>query len=240
MTDPVGGHYDEEADGRYIVFLKEPEMTTDDFYRIYGPGPPVSDEGAILLDDTLTAAAGVDHRTGEVHAGAMIALIPCAEDAERLVLDGGEPLDQLHMTLVYLGDAADIPSDARLRLLDAIGRISREQIEITGNAFSINVFSPTGEFAEPCIVVGLGGDDLEGINDVAVEAADDAGIDTSLSKRPWIPHITLTYLEDDDVEALSHLDVLGYAGQRMGEVLFDRIRVAFGGEIHDFSLTSLT
>src|SRR5688500_1406256 len=48
---------------------------------------------------SLTAAADGSHMSG-----AMIALMPTREDAERLAIEGGEDAEQLHLTLYFLGD----------------------------------------------------------------------------------------------------------------------------------------
>lgn len=221
-----------------IFFIDEPTdgYTLDEIYNLLGPGTRVDDEGEVIVEDETLTAAAIDSTTGEVHTGAMIALVPAIADAERFVLSSGEPLDQLHMTLVYLGEAADISSESRLNLLDNVAQWAKAQPSIIATAFSVNVFNPMGD--EPCIVIGFGGDQLSSHNDEAIEAAEIAGIDTSLSKRPWIPHITLAYY--DFAPDFTLTDILELAGQRMGDVTFDRIRVTFGGEIHDFTLTSIT
>ncbi len=55
-----------------------------------------------------------------------------------------------------------------------------------------------------------------------VEAAED-------QHRPWIPHITLAYTDDPSMAA----DLTDMTGQ---PVMFDRLRVAFAGEVTDFFL----
>jgi hypothetical protein len=47
---------------------------------------------------------------------------------------------------------------------------------------------------------------------------------------PWIPHITLAYLDAQSTLAD------GYWATRTGPVKFDRLRLAFGGEVTDFRL----
>lgn len=228
-----------------IVFLDEPELTYDDFYRLYGPGPPVDDEG-----NWITAAAQVDSTTNAVHTGAMIALIPAVEDLQRLVLSGGEASDQLHLTLVYLGDAVDIDDESRIDLLANVQTIIDDFAgPVVGHVFGLAVFNPLGE--EPCVVmlVGSPGEvpELTGVitpldeaHDAAIWAAEEAGVDTAMSKRPWVPHITLAYFVDEmSTEVLDSLNVNDLAGQRVGSVTFDRLRVAFGGEIHDFNIAPI-
>lgn len=212
-----------------IVFIDPPETgyTTEEIYTLFGPGPQIDDEGNIVPDESLTAAA-------EVHTGAMIALVPSEADAARFALGGGEPLDQLHLTLLYLGEAADIDDESRELLLTNVETfVSGINEPVKGNAFSVAAFNPTGE--EPCIVILIGNGEsipLDDVHEAAIWAAEESGVDTSLSKRPWIPHVTLAYVEPPIVG----FDVDGVAEQRMGEVTFDRLRVALGGEVHDFNL----
>ncbi len=236
MTEPTP-RWDDPADdpktNRSLTFLPEPELTTDDFYALFGPGPPVSEDGQIIPEEDVIVAAA----TPEEHTGAMIALVPSAEDATRLALGGGEPLDQLHLTLVYLGEAADIDGESRVILLDTIAQIADEAPPIIGNGFGLAVFNPLGD--EPCLVlmVGSGGDvtniALDDVHNAAISAAEESAIDTSLSKSPWIPHVTLAYFMSQP----SLVDIGDVAEQRMGEIRFDRIRVALGNEVHDFMLT---
>ena len=56
-----------------------------------------------------------------------------------------------------------------------------------------------------------------------------AGTGTALPAQhePWIPHITL--IETDDADLTHILD-------RVGPVTFDRVRIAFGGEVYDIPL----
>ncbi len=214
-----------------IVFLDEPETgyTLDEVYELFSPGPLVDDEGEYVdTDEAITAAA-------EIHTGAMIALVPSVEDAQRLYLADGEELDQLHLTLTYLGDAEDIDDEARISVLDAIAQWASVTVTPEATAFSVNVFNPLGE--EPCVVVGVGGSDLVMFHETAMAVAHDAGIDTSEMKLPWVPHITLIYVGGDDVpEKLSMLNAYGLAEQRLGDITFDRVRVALGDEVHDFPL----
>jgi hypothetical protein len=44
-----------------------------------------------------------------MHTSGMIALIPSETDLDRLALPDGEPREEIHMTMWYLGDVIDIP-----------------------------------------------------------------------------------------------------------------------------------
>jgi hypothetical protein len=169
------------------------------------------------------------------HTGAMIALVPSVEDAERLAVDGGEPVNELHVTLAYLGDAADIPVGARVALIADVTDAADGWGALDAEAFAVSAFNPNSPDRDPCIVLGLGGGGLDGVQTMAAIAASDAskgpdGWDMPEPRRPWIPHLTLVYT--DDLSRVAEL------ADRTGPITFDRIRVAFAGEHTDIPLTA--
>lgn len=203
-----------------IEFIPLPEtgFTVEEIYRLFSAA---GQDGNPLNE--LTAAA-------DVHDGAMIALVPAADDLERLEVPGGEPVDQLHLTLFYLGDAVDVLPHTRIAIIDALQELAGRQEGVRAQAFAIAAFNPMGD--EPCLVVLLGGDDLADLRD-SVEAellVTDVNLD--LQHRPWIPHITLRYFDEEP----EGIDLGPEAEQRLGPVTFDRIRVAFGGDVTDVPL----
>lgn len=168
------------------------------------------------LDAMLMAAAE--------HSGIMVALVPRAEDAQRLALETGEPADELHVTLFYFGDASAMPLDARRSMAHTIAAETARFGPLTGKAFGFGVFNPTTE--KPALVLNVGGD---AIADFRREL--DWQLWPSDQHRPWNAHLTLAYLTPTS-EALS-LPGLGELAARMGSVTFDRVRVAFAGEAVD-------
>lgn len=164
----------------------------------------------------------------------MIALVPTEEDAERLAVDGGEDADQLHVTLVYLGEAALIPPEVREELIDSASRWAETFPTIIGNAFAVNMFNPpdmTAGGGEPCVVLGIGGDLVANAHEVVLQSANAIlagyGIPLVPQHRPWVAHLTLLYTDDADPR---------YFTDRIGPVTFDRLRVAFGDDVYDIPL----
>lgn len=211
MTTP----YTSLTDPGEVVFELYDGMTDDEAYAFL----------AGLTANVLVAAA-------EVNTGAMIALIPTDEDARRLALDGFEAPEQLHLTLVYLGDAVDFTPETRRQIIDVVE--SYAVGPITARAFAVNVFNPDGD--EPALVLGVGnagGLELEQLHDAiydAVHESDD--YEVAENHTPWIPHVTLAYSEHPH-------ELLQQAIERVGLVTFDRIRVAFAGENTDVPLQPL-
>lgn len=158
----------------------------------------------------------------EPHTGAMVALIPSDEDLKRLSIEGGEDADELHCTLLYLGDAAGIDEDTRLLISAKTANIAVDYEPFDADGFGISLFNPQSD--EPCVVLVLSGADLAGLHHELAGEVDAA----PAQHQPWIPHITLAY--DPDPSMVGELRGL------TGPVVFDRLRVAFAGEHVDYPL----
>ncbi len=169
----------------------------------------------------------------EVATGAMIALVPSATDLARLAVEGGEPTDQLHCTVLYLGDAATLDQHDREQLIawaDAVGNGGAGWQNVEADAFGAAIFNPTGD--EPCAVLLLSGPEVaefyeNTLADVTefVKLPDDRHL-------PYIPHITLAYLPQGEDVGLIEMGTDGL-GAKTGPIVFDTLRVAIGGEVHD-------
>jgi 2'-5' RNA ligase len=177
---------------------------------------------------TLTAAADGSHMQG-----AMIALMPTAEDAERLAIEGGEPADQLHLTLRYLGKGADFDEASRAAIVDSVRVLAEGMPLITSKLFGAAHWNGNGD--EPSWVWSVGddpehGQSLEAAQGMAKEALLAAPIDVELPPphTPWVAHICGAYSDE--------LDLIIPMEERLGPVTFDRVRVAFAGDNTDIPL----
>jgi 2'-5' RNA ligase len=178
-----------------------------------------------LESKDVTAAA-------EVHTGAMIALIPSHDDAMRIVVEDGEPVDQIHCTLEYLGEAADIPDEMQQEIINKVIQRAQALDVIEADGFAIAIFNP-GEHEQPdgnereaCVVLLLSGDELAEAYELICDGVKDI-TGGEYAHKPWIPHITLAYREDANLTDLV---------DQVGQITFDTVRVAFGGEIYDIPL----
>lgn len=201
-------------------------------------------EAYALLAGADTNTFGVPKITvaaAEVLTGAMIALIPSEDDLRRLAVPGGEPQDQLHVTLVYLGEADDVSTNARRKLIERLKNVLGGRGAVVGEGFAVSVFNPPGhgkddgKDRDTCIVLGLSGRELEQIHTTVESVARDVqdvspGFGIPEQHVPWIPHLTLIYT--DDIQKLVELT------DRTGPVTFNRVRLAFAGDVHDIPLVS--
>ena len=176
-------------------------------------------------------AASTEPADGEVRVaatvtgdGVMVALVPTEADAARLAVEGGEPADELHVTLAYLGEAAGLGVAARQDLIDAVSSAVNGMPVVRGDVFSAAVFNPGTD--STCLVLGVGGGDLDGAHHLITEAVDD--IAAPEQHAPWVAHMTVLY--SADVSRLAELT------DRMGPVVFDRVRIAVAGQRVDIPL----
>lgn len=177
---------------------------------------------------TLTAAADGSHMQG-----AMIALMPTPEDAERLAIEGGEAADQLHLTLRYLGKGADFDDESRAAIVDSVRALAEGMPPVTSKLFGAAHWNGNGD--EPSWVWSVGddpehGQSLEAAHGMAEEALLMAPMDVELPPphTPWVAHVCAAYSDE--------LDLVIALEERLGPVTFDRVRVAFAGDHTDIPL----
>ncbi|HEX6682964.1 MAG TPA: phage protease [Candidatus Limnocylindrales bacterium] len=187
-----------------------------------------------LLGSVAAAVGPPVAAAADVHSGAMVALIPFEEDAARLSVEGGEPADQLHVTLAYLGDAVTLDAAARQDLIDAVSTAVNGAPVIEADGFAVSIFNPPGvtkadgKQRDTCIVVGWSGDDLDLIHTLVGDALEHSGVALPSQHAPWHAHTTLLYT-DDLSQAVALAD-------RAGPARFDRIRIALAGQHVDIPL----
>ncbi len=218
-----------DVDGSEMQFPGDPTAPADLVVNcrcILRTATAPTERTASVDPEDLSAAA-------DVHTGAMVALIPHPEDAARLALESGEPVDQLHATLLFLGKAADWSEDQRHALGSIVRSVAGYTQPITARAFGVAHWNPAGD--SPAWVYSIGDGDGEALtdlsNDLGFQVMDQLGQLVPAQYTPWSPHVTGVYSQDDH-----RADMAG----RLGPVRFDRIRVAFAGEHWDFPLIPST
>lgn len=174
--------------------------------------------------------------------GAMIALVPTTEDAARLALPGGEPVDELHLTLWYLGTAADIPPETQSGLVNAVrSMVERRSLPtVQAQGFGANLWNPTSDDPAWVLAVGDPPQRPEGQESLAVyrtmmdEAWHDGMVpfEPPQQHTPWVPHVCLVYSAEPGL--------VEQVAARVGPITFDRIRVAFAGQYTDIPLGTTT
>jgi SPP1 gp7 family putative phage head morphogenesis protein len=173
----------------------------------------------------------------EDHTGAMVALVPA--DPEALAIEGGDPVEELHTTMFYLGEAADIPTELQAAILAEVEqRASTYNGPLEATIFGAAMWNPNGD--EPSLVWNVGGPDLAPFRDdmrqALINAPDNVDGDRpdwSMPEQhqPWAAHLCAAYGTPE--ELFAHM---AEALDRVGPVVYDRVRVAYGPTVRDFPL----
>ncbi|MFZ3595046.1 phage minor head protein [Streptomyces sp. BH104] len=252
-------HAHDEADGQ-IRLLADPFTVAG--VAMQAPGDPTAppalvvncrcrlavapQQRAAALQSQAAPVSGIPNQrekpvtaAAEPHTGAMIALMPSAEDAERLALDvdGAEPSHELHLTLFYLGEGADWSDDQRADLIDQLQQYATDLDEpLAARAFGAAHWNTDGD--APCWVWSVGDDRDRPLDAPTLDTARWAAIhalegmhrqpELPAQHSPWQAHVCAAYSDSPDL--------LADMNARLGPIRFDRLRAVFAGEYTDIPL----
>ncbi len=159
--------------------------------------------------------ANEDH---EHDTDGMIALVP--RDPQQWAVPGGDPPEELHVTIQYFSDIASFDPISLASRLDAItGYYSQFTARVMGHA----TFNPDGGAAQdkdPCAVYLIS--DCPALADFAAEIQEI--FPSPEAHRPWLPHLTAGY------------GLVAAQLMMTGPIVFDRVLLSLGGQGTEFPL----
>jgi len=147
----------------------------------------------------------------------MVALTPANPDAIALDVDGAEPADALHVTLMYLGDQPIDPADQGT-LNTLIGGIAQRCPPITVTVNGIAEFN--GGTPDAAVVLLVQGEGLRELRKCVDDACEAVGYEHDSEYGIWVPHLTVGY-------GIDPMEAEGLAGQT---IVLDSLETAFGGD----------
>ena len=161
---------------------------------------------------------------GADHDGAMVALYIPENVGNEIKVKGGEPVDDLHITLAYFTDAAADRNDWD-EAEKIVEQFSKQYDAFTGKVGGFGVFhQPDGDVLWATC-------DIPGINEFRhelVEALEDAGFNVS-KEHSFTPHITLKYEHDGKLPKL----------KKETSVKFDALYLTVAKERNEHKFTGL-
>lgn len=174
-------------------------------------------EGA-LNNITNQKQLGYDEK--QEHTGAILALKPPAYIADEVAVEGGLAPTELHVTLVYLGETADLDKDEILILAE---RLAQGLHPFTAK------LDGTIRFAEGAVALNVNAPYIPEMRQQLVETLRGLGHEVT-DVHGFTPHLTVGY-EEDGVEIEPHLPT-------EPEVEFNELWLFWGGEHVAFPLLS--
>lgn len=153
--------------------------------------------------------------------GVMIAWKPREFERNRVQIPEGTPKDEIHMTIVYLGELADFDQEQQRTIIGVVTEVAQKHKEIKGQINGIGRFFTTNEDGEQ--PVWLGGDfpGLRELRDDISAALRQAGIEWEETHPDFHPHITIGWVPED-------ADGLNFTINPY-ETCIDNVTVYFGG-----------
>jgi len=125
----------------------------------------------------------------ELSEGARRALVSEQQRLEDLWPDGHQPkfarADQLHLTLVFIGDVADEATPPFLQAVSGSFELPRFEMSVSG----LGVFPPRGAPRILWVGVGQGADHVIRVQDLVAARLEALGVPRE--ERPYSPHLTL-------------------------------------------------
>ena len=160
------------------------------------------------------------------NTGVMVAIRPPQDVCEALELEGGEPVENMHITLCYLGDTDDVDQDA---LDSVVAEWARTVGPLTGRLAGFGQFINGGE--EPAVLVALW--DIPGLDRFRLSIKDSLAVEKVMraENHGFTPHLTLAY-GDEPFDEMPEVPK-----EAEGMIPFDTIIVAYGGEWTEYPLT---
>lgn len=135
------------------------------------------------------ASRKVKKANGADSNGVMIALVPPEKICKALAVEGGEPVDNLHVTLAYLGGKDDHEDDHLASLPDLVESWARTREPLKANVGGVGTFVNPNEHVLWAAVDIPGGTTFR---DDLVRYLEGHGYSIK-NDHGWTPHITLAY-----------------------------------------------
>ena len=130
------------------------------------------------------------------NTGAMVALYPSPATARELALQGGQPPEDLHVTLVFLGHINELSETAIAGLNDVCTNLARQTSPILADVGGIGRFDGGGDDGEDAVYTNVDAPILPEFRQALVDGLTAAGI-THSKLHGFTPHMTLAYIPAD-------------------------------------------
>lgn len=149
--------------------------------------------------DESWAAASISYDAEAVQlavsppTGVMVAWMLPRHVAEMIAVPGGEPLQDLHLTLAYLGQASAMSPDESRKLVGIVGEVCNRHLQLVGTLNGFGRFTGKPDADTEPLWVGVNLPGLLTLQADLVEALKASGLPVS-TEHDYSPHITVAYV----------------------------------------------
>lgn len=163
----------------------------------------------------------------EVHTGVMIALFLDRKTAKKLAIPDGEPVNDLHITLAFLGDKNEIELDIPA-LKKLVAGYASEAAPLKGTTSGIGRFSPSdsSDGLVP-IYASVNVSGIQAFRSDLVKQLETEDIEIA-NDFEYMPHITLAYVDEDEASPVDSIPTLKLA--------FDQLWLCIGDDRYSFPI----
>ena len=151
-------------------------------------------------------------RGADTPTGAVVVLLPA--DPESLAVAGGDPPEQLHMTICYLGDASVLDEEEKQAAIDAVNSVSPMGPAVDAAFAGVTEFADNDGDGQRAVALTYNSEEAHTIHELLEEML---GVENIYGG--FIPHVTLGYNVTVDPAA--------YDGTT---TTFDRLALWWAGE----------
>ena len=154
--------------------------------------------------------------------GGMVAFRLRTSDAQKIAIPGGEPVEDLHITMLYMGeDVGAGPPPAEI--YDACDYVAQNFPVFFPRIFARAEFNPDTE--DVCgVYLVSDSTQLDEMRDMLLVELNGTTLEVPEQHAPYIPHVTMGYGLD--------IDYLNF----VGEICIDRISLNWASNLFEFPL----
>lgn len=164
------------------------------------------------------------------HTGVMVAFMLDLETAEQLAIPGGEPVNDLHVTLAYLGDSSKVTLNYGV-IKDALARFAAQSSPLQGHTGGLGRFTPSDSSDGKSPVIALiNVPGLQAWRTKLVQCLEDVAVNIA-KDFDYTAHCTLAYIDADAPMPLETIPELPLTFNALCLAVGDeRFSYPFGGD----------